>query len=98
MQHQPTSDPARTPETWRKLPREFETCAAQLMALADPCRLRIAACLFSGPKNVSELVALTNTSIAKTSHHLRVLPRGRFGAVRQARQIRNLFASPQSHH
>ena len=38
-----------------------------------PCRLRIAACLFSGPKNVSELVALTNTSIAKTSHHLRVL-------------------------
>ena len=57
----------------RKLRRDFETCAAQLTALGDPCRLCIIACLFSGPKNVSELAALTETRIATVSHHLRVL-------------------------
>src|SRR5665213_2067307 len=76
MKHRPAVQAKGGPavaRSRRKLPRDFETCAAQLTALGDPCRLCIVACLFSGPKNVSELVALTETRISKVSHHLHVL-------------------------
>jgi DNA-binding transcriptional ArsR family regulator len=52
---------------------EFESCARRLKALADPERLRIVSCLFSGPKNVSDIAALLQDEIVKVSHHLGVL-------------------------
>jgi ArsR family transcriptional regulator len=48
-------------------------CARYLKAVADPERLRIVQCLQQGPRNVSELAALLDTSLANASHHLAVL-------------------------
>ncbi len=52
---------------------EFEDCARQLKALADPERLRIVKALFAGPKNVSDLSEELKDEIVKVSHHLGVL-------------------------
>jgi DNA-binding transcriptional ArsR family regulator len=54
-------------------PDDFELCARQLKALADPARLRILKQLFAGPRNVTDLAADLNDEIVKISHHLGVL-------------------------
>jgi ArsR family transcriptional regulator len=52
---------------------DFELCAKRLKALADPKRLRIVCCLFSGTKNVGDLAAQLDDEIVMVSHHLGVL-------------------------
>lgn len=56
-----------------KTPRQFESCAERLKALADPDRLRIVQCLFKGERSVGDLASHLNEDIAKVSHHLGVL-------------------------
>jgi ArsR family transcriptional regulator len=56
-----------------KLKEEFEGCARQLKALADPKRLHLIQCLFNGPCSVSNLSELTGEEIVSVSHHLGVL-------------------------
>jgi ArsR family transcriptional regulator len=56
-----------------KKTEDFELCARRLKALADPKRLRIVACLFSGTKNVGDLAAQLDDEIVLISHHLGVL-------------------------
>ena len=52
---------------------EFDACAKQLKALADPERLRIVQQLMLGERNVSELSNDLGDEIVKVSHHLGVL-------------------------
>lgn len=52
---------------------EFDACARQLKALADPERLRIIQILITGMRNVSELSHELGDEIVKVSHHLGVL-------------------------
>lgn len=52
---------------------EYDKCAVQLKALADPTRLRILQSLFSGPSHVSSLCDQLNENIINVSHHLGVL-------------------------
>jgi ArsR family transcriptional regulator len=53
--------------------QEFQDCASRLKAVADPDRLRIVVCLFSGEKNVTDLADELGEEIVKVSHHLGVL-------------------------
>jgi ArsR family transcriptional regulator len=50
-----------------------ERCARMLLALADPERLRIIACLRDGPRNVTELANHLQAKVVNVSHHLGVL-------------------------
>lgn len=52
---------------------EFDGCAKQLKALADPNRLRLVEALFAGPCSVSTLSELTGEPIVNVSHNLKVL-------------------------
>jgi DNA-binding transcriptional ArsR family regulator len=56
---------------------QSEQCAERLKALADPDRLKIIQCLRDGPKAVSDLAGLLDTTLALASHHVRVLYRAR---------------------
>jgi DNA-binding transcriptional ArsR family regulator len=48
-------------------------CAQKLRFLGDADRLRIIRCLSDGPMNVTEIADALDVSIAKASHHLKVL-------------------------
>lgn len=52
---------------------QSDECSRYLKALAAPDRLKIIQCLFSGPKNVSELTELLGAEFVNISHHLGVL-------------------------
>jgi ArsR family transcriptional regulator len=60
-----------------KRAEEFTDCAERLKALADPDRLRIVDCLFSGEKHVSEIAEALDEEIVKVSHHLGILRRAK---------------------
>jgi ArsR family transcriptional regulator, nickel/cobalt-responsive transcriptional repressor len=53
--------------------KEFDACARQLKALADPERLKIVQCLLAGQRNVSELATALGDEVVRVSHHLGVL-------------------------
>jgi DNA-binding transcriptional ArsR family regulator len=48
-------------------------CARKLRVLGDADRLRIIRYLCEGPKNVTDIADSLDVSIAKASHHLKVL-------------------------
>ncbi len=52
---------------------QVEKCADLLQAIAEPNRIRIIECLWSGSKNVTELAHLLDVKIVNVSHHLGVL-------------------------
>ncbi len=52
---------------------DYRRCAQRLKALADPERLRIVNCLFSGSKNVGEIAEFLGDAVVNVSHHLNVL-------------------------
>jgi hypothetical protein len=54
-------------------PRDYETCASRLKALADDERLRIVMRLLSGELTVLALAADLDAPVDKISHHLGVL-------------------------
>ena len=57
--------------------KEFDDCARQLKALADPERLRIVQCLLAGERHVSDVAQELGDDIVKVSHHLGVLRKAR---------------------
>jgi len=61
-------------------------CADLLQAIAEPNRIRIIECLWSGSKNVTELANLLEVKIVNVSHHLGVLRSA--GLVRQEKKGR----------
>ena len=61
-----------------------QICADRLKALADVDRLRIVQLLRGGSKNVSQLTALLNMTIAMVSHHLQILKRARIVATQKS--------------
>jgi DNA-binding transcriptional ArsR family regulator len=67
-------------------PLEPNHCADLLAALASPERLRIVRYLQDGPRNVSEVAAMLETTVVNASHHLTVLRHA--GLVRNERQGR----------
>jgi DNA-binding transcriptional ArsR family regulator len=78
-----------------KDPLRPERCAQLLAALAAPERLRIVQFLQAGPKKVTEIARLLNTSVGNTSHHLGVLRRA--GLVRSDRLSRyQIYSLPVS--
>jgi ArsR family transcriptional regulator len=60
-----------------KKEQEFVACAERLKALADPDRLRILQCLFTGPLNVGQIAEKLNEEIVNVSHHLAVMRRAK---------------------
>lgn len=56
-----------------KRKQEFQTCAEQLKAVADPDRLRIVDCLLDGELNVGEIAERLKIEMVNVSHHLKVL-------------------------
>jgi DNA-binding transcriptional ArsR family regulator len=54
-------------------PLQPNRCADLLAALASPERLRIVRYLQEGPRNVSEVAAMLQTTVVNASHHLTVL-------------------------
>lgn len=62
---------------------DFQDCASQLKALADPDRLKLVTCLLEGEKSVSTLAKQGRMSIVKASHHLCVLRAARLVTSRK---------------
>lgn len=60
-----------------KKEQEFVACAERLKALADPDRLRILQCLFTGPLNVGQIAENLGEEIVNVSHHLAVMRRAK---------------------
>ncbi len=58
-------------------------------AFSDPIRLRVLRALASTEKNVSELAASINQSVARTSHHLRILTQ--VGLVEDRREGKSIY-------
>src|SRR5262245_6169642 len=58
-----------------KDPLQPKHCARLLQAIADPERLRIISSLVKGPRTVTEIARLLDTSLGNVSHHLSVLRR-----------------------
>jgi ArsR family transcriptional regulator len=56
-------------------------CADRLKALADADRLRIVQLLRGGPKNVGQITAVLDMTIAMVSHHLQILKREKIVAT-----------------
>lgn len=52
---------------------QSKECARILKAVADPDRLKLIQCLQSCARNVSQLAAELNETLANVSHHLGVL-------------------------
>jgi len=73
MERQPRSAKSTPLKIAMRTADDYQWCAAKLKALADPDRLKIVSCLFSGPKNVSQLSAQLGEDMVKVSHHLGVL-------------------------
>jgi ArsR family transcriptional regulator, nickel/cobalt-responsive transcriptional repressor len=67
-------------------PNDAQKCADLLQAIGEKNRIRIIECLFSGPKNVSELSKVLKIEIVNVSHHLGVLKSERL--VRREKQGR----------
>lgn len=59
-------------------------CADRLKALADADRLRIVQLLRGGSKNVSQITALSNMTIAMVSHHLQILKRAKIVSTQKS--------------
>jgi DNA-binding transcriptional ArsR family regulator len=77
-------------------PLQPERCAEILSALAAPERLKIVRLLADGERNVSQIIAATETPALNVSHHLTVLKharlvesqkRGRFVIYRLAADV-----------
>ena len=61
-----------------------EHCADRLRALADADRLRIVQLLRGGSKNVSQITAILEMTIAMVSHHLQILKRAKIVAIQKS--------------
>lgn len=70
---------------------EFDNCANQMRALADPLRLRLVTRLFKGRCNVSQLCEMVDENIANVSRNLQILRHARIVVVE--REGRNLIYS-----
>jgi DNA-binding transcriptional ArsR family regulator len=60
-----------------KDPLQPSHCARQLSALAAPDRLKIIRFLRDGPRNVTAIAEMLNTTLVNVSHHINVLRQAR---------------------
>jgi DNA-binding transcriptional ArsR family regulator len=70
---------------------DFDKCAQQLRALADPLRLQLVYILFHGAQDVTQLCQAVALETASVSHHLGVLIDA--GIVQRLRESRKIVYS-----